>query len=227
MGWHFRYCGWYRHPQTHQRVTLDGQLLFYDKNYDDGEVELDTPSVKSLHCWYYHQYCRPYRGSGLPYQILRYANVYGPRQDPHGEAGVISIFSERLGRGDAIKIFARRNPGDAGCVRDYVFVADVVRANLAALEGRIAGAILDIGTGVETTTRALAEALRARLASTSVIEDAPPRPGDVERSVLDSSAARAVIGALTPLEHGLDQTVAWFRARSASTSASTSEREGA
>ncbi len=153
------------------------------------------------------------RGSGLPYRILRYANVYGPRQDPHGEAGVISIFSERLGRGDPIKIFARAALGDAGCVRDYVFVADVVQANLAALDGRVPSVILDVGTGVATTTRALAEALRTRFRSSAPIEDAPPRAGDVERSVLDPSAARAVIGALTPLARGLDQTVAWFRER--------------
>ena len=69
-------------------------------------------------------------------------------------------------------------------------------------------------SNVATTTRALAEALRARLGSRDArIEDAPPRPGDVERSVLDPSAALSILGALTPLDRGLDQTVAWFRAR--------------
>ena len=167
------------------------------------------------------------RASGLPASILRYANVYGPRQDPHGEAGVIAIFCERLRRGEPLTIYARHAPGDVGCVRDYVFVDDVVRANLAAHDGQLSNATLDVGTGVGTSTRALAEALRGRLDARSPLEDAGPRPGDVGRSVLDPREFNATLGPLTPLARGLDETVAWFRAGAATpttTSTSTTAR---
>jgi UDP-glucose 4-epimerase len=153
------------------------------------------------------------REHGLAYNILRYANVYGPRQDPHGEAGVVAIFSSRMLKHEPVKVFARRVRGDAGCVRDYVFIDDVVRANLAALEGRIPDPILNVGTGIETTTQQLAETLKSVLSSGSEIGFGDIRPGDVERSLLDSSRLVELLGSPVSLLDGLTITGDWFRRR--------------
>jgi UDP-glucose 4-epimerase len=148
---------------------------------------------------------------GLVSTTLRYANVYGPRQDPHGEAGVVAIFARRLLAGEPILVNARRTPGDDGCVRDYVHVDDVVAANLAAFEGRIDVPVLNVCTGIATDTRSLARRLHALLESRSELRDGPHRPGDVERSVLDPAAlARVLPGRLT-LAEGLARTADWFR----------------
>ncbi|MCA9081958.1 MAG: NAD-dependent epimerase/dehydratase family protein, partial [Planctomycetaceae bacterium] len=97
---------------------------------------------------------------GLKVNVLRYANVYGPRQDPHGEAGVVAIFLNRLLAGDSIRVNARREAGDDGCVRDYVHVRDCARANLAAAAGELPHEVMNIATGQPTTTRTLAETLQ-------------------------------------------------------------------
>ncbi len=89
---------------------------------------------------------------GLASTVLRYANVYGPRQDPHGEAGVVAIFTERLLSAQPIQVNARREVGDAGCVRDYVYVGDVVRYNCLAVDGAIAAPIVNVCTGEATNT---------------------------------------------------------------------------
>ena len=150
---------------------------------------------------------------GVAATVLRYANVYGPRQDPHGEAGVVAIFAERALSGAAMKINARRSKGDDGCVRDYVYVRDVVRANLAALEGTLGERLLNVGSGEATTTRALGRGLRDAAKSSSALEPSEVRAGDLERSVLDPSRFEATIGAVTPLAEGLAETLDWFRAR--------------
>lgn len=143
--------------------------------------------------------------------VLRYANVYGPRQDPHGEAGVIAIFFERALRGASLVVNGRKAAGDPGCIRDYIAVSDVVKANLAAMSGDLDGTVLNVGTGVPTTTRELAETV-CRIAGVHVpIEDAPPRPGDVERSVLDPTRYEKTIGPLTSLAAGLEATAEWYR----------------
>jgi UDP-glucose 4-epimerase len=147
------------------------------------------------------------RAYGLQVAILRYANVYGPRQDPHGEAGVVAIFVDRLRRGLPLRINARRALGDDGCVRDYVFVGDVVRANRAAAEGQLDGRILDVGTGETSSTRALAEALAVAMGTEVTLEPAPPRDGDVQRSVLDPTELVARVGLPLPLAEGLRRTV--------------------
>ncbi len=146
---------------------------------------------------------------GLRSTILRYANVYGPRQDPHGEAGVVAIFAKRLLGGEPIRINAMREPGDAGCIRDYVSVRDVVRTNLRALAGEIEPPVVNVGTGIGTTTRALADAIESALDVRGAREVGPPRAGDVERSVLEPWSG---LGALVPLAEGIAETVAWFRA---------------
>jgi UDP-glucose 4-epimerase len=150
---------------------------------------------------------------GLKSTVLRYANVYGPRQDPHGEAGVVAIFAERLKAKQPIQINARQQPGDDGCIRDYVFVGDVVRANMAAFEGAIAEPIMNVCTGEATTTKTLADQLEKHLGSGSERRVGPKRAGDVERSVLDPSLCRSIIGAQTSIEDGLAQTAHWFKQR--------------
>jgi UDP-glucose 4-epimerase len=150
---------------------------------------------------------------GLKSTVLRYANVYGPRQDPHGEAGVVAIFSERLMAGLPVSVFARTSEGDDGCVRDYVFVGDVVKANLRALGGDIAADTVNVATGEATTTLELAQTIaRATGADVASIGRGPRRVGDVERSVLTPSH-EATGAAPTTLEAGIAETIAWFRAR--------------
>lgn len=150
---------------------------------------------------------------GLNYTVLRYANVYGPRQDPHGEAGVVAIFCNRMLVHDAVRVFAKRITGDAGCIRDYVFIDDVAGANIAAMEGRIPDRILNVGTGRETTTLQLAEHLKKSLTSQSDIQFGPIRSGDVERSLLNADRLVELLGPTVPIEQGLEQTAHWFRSR--------------
>lgn len=156
---------------------------------------------------------------GLNYTVLRYANVYGPRQDPHGEAGVVAIFCNRMLLNESVKIFARKTSGDPGCVRDYVYIDDVARANLAALQGKISDRILNIGTGVESTTLQLAEQIRESLGSRSEILYGDCRPGDVERSLLDADRLVELLGLTVQVADGLRQTAEWFRDRAAKAAA--------
>ena len=151
---------------------------------------------------------------GLRSVVLRYANVYGPRQDPYGEAGVVAIFTERLMAGQPIQVNARRAKGDDGCVRDYVYVGDVVRANVAAVAGTVPANVLNVCTGEATTTLELARALETTLGTRAELGFGPRRAGDIERSVLDPGVASA-LGPVTSLDTGLRETIAWFRGRRA------------
>jgi UDP-glucose 4-epimerase len=139
---------------------------------------------------------------------LRYGNVYGPRQDPHGEAGVVAIFFSRLAENGTPKVF-----GDGAQTRDYVYVGDVARATLAA--GELDGGVYNVGTGRETSVNELLE-LCARVAGVEVDpEFAPPRPGELQRSVLDPSRAVDELGwrAERSLEEGLRETWEWISGR--------------
>lgn len=148
---------------------------------------------------------------GLDSVILRYANVYGPRQNPHGEAGVVAIFADRLLAGQAVRVNGMAEAGDDGCIRDYVYVSDVARANLAAARGETPR-LLNVGTGVGTTTRRLAEQLAADLKVQADVQTAPPRAGDLGRSVLDPAQFTRALGNPVSLEEGLRQTAEWVRA---------------
>lgn len=160
----------------------------------------------------FEQYLETFRQQfGLDYVSLRYANVYGPRQNPHGEAGVVAIFSDRLLAGEPVQINAMCEEGDEGCVRDYVYVGDVARANLAAARGETPG-LLNIGTGVGTTTRELAEQLAAALGVRAELQPAAPRPGDLQRSVLDPSRYEQALGQPLSLAEGLRLTAEWAQA---------------
>lgn len=141
----------------------------------------------------------------IPYVALRYGNVYGPRQDPKGEAGVIAIFSERILRGEPCVVF-----GDGTKTRDYVFVADVARANLLALSAP-PGAY-NIGTGKETSVLELL-ALFAKVAGREIeVVFAPERKGEISRIALSAEKAKRVLSwePQTSLEEGLAQTFLWF-----------------
>jgi UDP-glucose 4-epimerase len=149
---------------------------------------------------------------GLPFTVLRYANVYGPRQDPHGEAGVVAIFSQRLCAGEPIRVNAKREEGDAGCIRDYVFVGDVVQANVLAVEGKIDQPIVNVCTGTETSTLDLAKWLSEALGVTPEIGHGPRRAGDLERSVLDPEGS--AIESPISVAEGLSRTAEWFKSQS-------------
>ena len=145
--------------------------------------------------------------------MLRYANVYGPRQDPHGEAGVVAIFMNRLIAGEPIQINARREAGDRGCVRDYVYISDVARANIAAMKGEIDQTVINICSGADTDTQLLADEIQKSLGTSVEVTFGPLRPGDVERSVLDPTDITAAQGTPTDLHTGLTESATWFRAK--------------
>ena len=149
------------------------------------------------------------RHHGLETRILRYANVYGPRQDPHGEAGVIAIFLDAVLAGRPVAVNGLRAEGDAGCLRDYVFVTDVARMNLLALAGGIAEPVANVCTGIGTTTRELARAVIRAVGREVPIESRPPRPGDVGLSVLEPSLPARYLGELVGLGAGLKATAEW------------------
>lgn len=151
-----------------------------------------------------------HREVGLKYTILRYANVYGPRQDPHGEAGVVAIFINRLLSGQSIQINARKKRGDSGCVRDYVFVHDVVRSNFLALLGKVNVPILNVCTGNPTNTVQLATAIEHEIGIKAEMVFANRRPGDVEYSVLFANQAE-LLAPTVSLDQGIRETVQWFR----------------
>ena len=132
---------------------------------------------------------------------LRYGNVYGPRQDPHGEAGVVAIFLGRLAAGEAPRIF-----GDGRQTRDYVYAGDVAAATLAA--ARRHGGVFNVGTGVETSVLELYDICRRVAGSSLEAEEAPARLGELQRSVLDVRLAERELGwrAETRLEEGLRRT---------------------
>jgi UDP-glucose 4-epimerase len=158
-------------------------------------------------------YLNAYRKEhGLQSTVLRYANVYGPRQDPHGEAGVVAIFAQRMLSGQPIKVNARSKEGDPGCVRDYVFVSDVVRANMLAIEDKLDRSPVNVCTGEATTTLELVRAMERASGVSAQTGFAPRREGDVERSVLDPGTP-PVLGPAVTLVDGIAKTVAWFRDR--------------
>ena len=144
---------------------------------------------------------------GLDYTALRYSNVYGPRQDPHGEAGVVAIFCERLLKGQTAIV-----NGDGEQTRDYVYVGDVVRANLAALE-KGGGRSINIGTGIETSVNTVFRTLRDLSGNSQEEIHGPPMQGEQRRSCLENLLALEELGWYpeTSLEEGLARTLSFFR----------------
>ncbi|HTQ81420.1 MAG TPA: NAD-dependent epimerase/dehydratase family protein [Thermoanaerobaculia bacterium] len=146
---------------------------------------------------------------GLDATCLRFANVYGERQNPHGEAGVVAIFLDRLLSGHTPTI---NGPGLQ--TRDYIHVSDVVRAVQAAL-GRPGFHLYNVGTGIETTVVELYRALTQALGREAPAEHGPAKAGEQQRSVIDSTRARRDLDLPEPLSlaQGLSRTVAWFQSR--------------
>ena len=154
-----------------------------------------------LYLAYYHA------AFGLPYIALRYANVYGPRQSSHGEAGVVAIFIGRFLAGQSPVI-----NGDGRQTRDYVYVGDVMRANVAALESDYVGA-LNVGTGTETDVVTLCKLLRDGLKTGIEPVHGAPKVGEQRRSAVATSLAKRVFEwePRVTLETGLAETIAYYR----------------
>ncbi|MEO8193667.1 MAG: NAD-dependent epimerase/dehydratase family protein [Gemmatimonadales bacterium] len=158
------------------------------------------------------------RVHGLEHVSLRFGNVYGPRQDPHGEAGVVAIFCSRILEGKPLTIF-----GDGMQTRDYVYVGDVARAVFRAAmmplapPGRVDERAFNIGTGVGTSVVELARLLQEATGTSAEIVFAPRRQGEQQESFLDATKARAVLGwePQIPLGDGLAKTYAWSEAQTA------------
>ncbi len=144
---------------------------------------------------------------GLKYVALRYSNVYGPRQDPFGEAGVVAIFTAKMLSGNTPFI-----NGDGGQTRDYVYVKDVVQANMLAFRDGAEGPF-NVGTGIETDVNLLYELIRERTGYTGGNEHCPAKAGEQYRSVLDCARIKSALGwkQRYGLDEGLKETVEYFR----------------
>jgi UDP-glucose 4-epimerase len=154
---------------------------------------------KYLH--YYHEV------HGLDYVSLRYANVYGPRQSPQGEAGVVAIFTSKMLAGEQPLI-----NGDGKQTRDYVYVEDVVKANLLALKYESSG-IFNVGTGIETSVNEIFTLLRSITGAKCEDKHAPAKKGEQQRSVIESRLIEKTFGWRpgTDLREGLAKTVEYFK----------------
>jgi len=145
---------------------------------------------------------------GIERVILRYANVYGPRQDPLGEAGVVAIFTGKILKGEKPVIY-----GDGAQTRDYIYVEDVVEANVLALNGK--EGVYNIGTGKETSINELIEIFSKVLGREIKPEYAPPRKGEIRRISLDGEKAKKELSFVPKysLEEGLKKTIEWYRGK--------------
>ncbi len=153
------------------------------------------------------KYVKFYGNNGLRYTILRYGNVYGPRQNPDGEAGVIAIFIKKMLNKEALTI-----NGDGEYVRDYIYVGDVVEANLLSLE-KGDGETLNIGTGTGKSVNDVFKSLKEHIYYVEEPVHGNPRPGDLRKSLLNNSHAREVLGwkPKYSFSDGLRETVKFFK----------------
>ncbi len=145
--------------------------------------------------------------TGLKYVVFRYSNVYGPRQVPHGEAGVVSIFIQALMAGKTPTIF-----GDGAVIRDYVFVGDVVDANVRALD-RGENIAVNIGTGIPTNVSQLYAAIQTSMQNNTPAQHGPPRRGDLQANYLNAALAGKILGWKpgTSLAEGIARTYEYFK----------------
>jgi UDP-glucose 4-epimerase len=148
------------------------------------------------------------RLDGLRYTVLRYAIVYGPRQNPHGEAGVNAIFAGMMLRGETPTIF-----GDGTKTRDYVYVGDVVQANVLALTLGD-GEIMNIGTGVQTTDQEVYDAVAAAVGFDKAAQYGEERKGEIRHIALDASKAKRILGwePTVPFREGVRRNVEYVKA---------------
>jgi UDP-glucose 4-epimerase len=167
-------------------------------------------SPYGLHKYLGEQYMAYFRRMhGLNTTVLRYGNVYGPRQDPSTEAGVVAIFAQAMLAGRRPVIF-----GEGAQVRDFVYVSDVADANVRVL-GRAISEPLHVGSGAGTSVNEIADRLRAFTGAAEAPAHEPAIAGEVYRIYLDVSRIENTLGwrARVPLEEGLRRTVEWFRRR--------------
>jgi UDP-glucose 4-epimerase len=186
--------------------AIYGDPVFAPQTEEHPRNPLSPYGCAKLAVEHYMHYYREVHG--LNTVALRYANIYGPRQNSKGEAGVIAIFADKLLRGDEVTI-----NGDGEQTRDYVFVADVVRANLAVADDPSLRGPFNVGTGVESTVNELYRELAAAAGVTAEAKHGPAKVGEQRRSVLDGTWLRDVGKLPSPiaLADGLRETFAWFR----------------
>jgi UDP-glucose 4-epimerase len=210
-----------RHASPRPRVVFSstGGAVYGDfvdpPSVEDQPKDPESPyGVAKLSTEFYLAYYA--RVHGLDTVVLRYSNVYGPRQNPEGEAGVVSIFCQRLLASRPLTIF-----GTGEQTRDYVFVADVAAANVLGARATLPAArrlddrAFNIGTAVPTSVLQLASSLQRAAGSVLPVEFTPPRPGEQQRSFVAIQKAARLLG-WTPavcLERGLADTYQWFRQR--------------
>jgi UDP-glucose 4-epimerase len=189
-----------------------GGALFGEAKYlpvdEDHPIEPLSPYGVSKHTVEHYLFAYHYN-HGIEYTVLRYPNVYGPRQDPHGEAGVVAIFALALLSGQPCTIF-----GDGSKTRDYCYVADIAEANLAALNSPLSG-VYNLGRGIEVSDRQIFEAVRAAVGVNDEPRYAPVRPGEVAHIALDASKAARELGWTwkVDLAEGVARAVEFYRAQ--------------
>ena len=205
--------------RTRIAFTSTGGAIYGDfntpPNVETFVKDPESPyAISKLSAEYYLAYYG--RVHGIEHVALRFGNVYGPRQDPHGEAGVVAIFCSRILEGKPLTIF-----GDGLQTRDYVYVGDVARAVFLGVTGKLPEAervdarAFNVGTGIGTSVVELARLLQEAAGSNADIVFAPKRPGEQQESFLDASKARALLGwePNVTLAEGLAKTFAWSEAQ--------------
>ena len=205
--------------RTRIAFTSTGGAIYGDfntpPNVETFVKDPESPyAISKLSAEYYLAYYG--RVHGIEHVALRFGNVYGPRQDPHGEAGVVAIFCSRILEGKPLTIF-----GDGLQTRDYVYVGDVARAVFLGVTGKLPEAervdarAFNVGTGIGTSVVDLARLLQEAAGSNADIVFAPKRPGEQQESFLDASKARALLGwePNVTLAEGLAKTFAWSEAQ--------------
>ena len=189
-----------------------GGAIYGEPDYapQDENHELRPLSPYGIAKFCSEKYLEYYRHTyGIEYVALRYGNVYGPRQNPHGEAGVVAIFSERMLSDEPVFI-----NGTGEQTRDYVYVQDVVQANLLAMDHSNSD-IFNVGTSVETSVNELFSTIRDAIDPSITENRREPQPGEQKRSVLSYSKASEILGWRPSVDvvTGLRKTVDWFRNR--------------
>jgi UDP-glucose 4-epimerase len=187
--------------------TVYGEQEYFPADEQHSTKPISPYGVAKLaneHYLYYYQAVH-----GIPYVAFRYANIYGPRQNPHGEAGVVAIFTQKMLAGQQPVI-----NGDGLQTRDYVYVQDVVRANILALQPEMKGAY-NIGTGIETNVNELFALLNEYTGGGFAEHHAPAKAGEQIRSVLSHTYIKEQFGwqPITSLRQGLAETVDFFRTK--------------
>ena len=190
--------------------AIYGDPLFVPQDESHPLRPLSPYGCAKLAVEHYMNYFREVHG--LATTALRYANVYGPRQSPHGEAGVVAIFADRMLRGEEVTI-----NGSGEQTRDFVYVADVVAANVALAEREDLPGPYNVGTGVETSVNEIHATMASILGDQRPARHGDAKAGEQLRSVLDASALRKVAGLGEPvaLGEGMAATLEWFRSAAA------------